>query len=226
MQKGLVFVCLFIFLISGLYLLFPEFFIYDSLEIIRKHHDKWLTLYELKPFKVVSLFIIFNIFMAMLPVPGISMISFLGGSILGFFPGLIFSSVATALGNLCGFFLARYFMRDLVMERYGAKVKIFENDWQTRGAMALFSFRLFPLIPSFVANLIMGVSPLKWWTFFWVSWIGRLPMVLAYTYAGVRVASITHISEVLHPSMMGVFVLLAMLPWLFKYFTSRRTKAL
>lgn len=161
---------------------------------------------------------LFNIVMAMLPVPGISMISFLGGSIFGFFPGVIFTSVATAFGNLGGFFLGRYFFRDWVMTKYGHKVQEFEDNWQSNGAMALLSFRFFPLIPSFVANLVMGVSPLRWWTFFWVSWIGRIPMVLVYTYAGVKIATLDHHSKVLNPSLFGVFIVLALLPWAFKYY--------
>ncbi len=224
MRKPIVFVALLIILFLGLNFLFPEIFLYDNLEFIRAFHDKWLLLYASKPIKVISLFMVFNIVMAMLPIPGISMISFLGGSIFGFLPGIFYSSMATAIGNLGGFLLARYFFRDWVMEKYGNKVKIFEEDWEVRGAMALFSFRLFPLIPSFVANLIMGVSPLKWWTFFWVSWVGRIPMVLVYTYAGVKVAAIDHISDVLRPSILGAFAVLAFLPWILKYFLKRREK--
>lgn len=218
MKKPIVFLLLLILFLIGLKFFYPEIFYYDTFEVIRKFHDKWVRLYQVKPFKIISLFMAFNIVMAMLPVPGISMISFLGGSIFGFLPGILYSSIATAIGNLGGFLLGRFFLRDWVMEKYGHRVKVFEDDWQTNGAIALFSFRLFPLIPSFLANLVMGVSPLKWWTFFWVSWVGRIPMVLAYTYAGVEVANIEHISDVLHPGIFGVFALLAMLPWAFKYF--------
>lgn len=224
MKKPIVFVTLLIFLMLGLNLLFPEIFLYDNLQFIRAYHHKWMTLYSSNPLKVISLFLIFNIVMAMLPVPGISMISFLGGSIFGFIPGALYSSMATALGNLGGFLHARYFFRNWVMEKYGKKVKIFEEDWEVRGAMALFSFRLFPLIPSFVANLIMGVSPLKWWTFFWVSWVGRIPMVLVYTYAGVQVAAFDHLADALSPSVIGVFIVLAIFPWAFKYYFRQREK--
>lgn len=217
MKKPIVFVSLLIFIIVGLNIFFPEVFDRDTLKIVKQVHKEWLLLYETNPLKILALFMIFNVVMAMLPVPGISMISFLGGSIFGFSLGVIISSMATAIGNLGGFFLGRYFLREWVIEKYEDRVLIFKENWQTNGALALVSFRLFPLIPSFVANLVMGVSPLKWWTFFWVSWLGRIPMVLVYTYAGVKIASIQHASEVLHPSLFGMFVALAVLPWVFKF---------
>lgn len=204
---------------GGIYFIYPEVFL--SLEVIKNIHQKWVLLYQTSPLKVVSVFMSFNIVMAMLPVPGISMISFLGGAIFGFIPGFFYSSVATALGNLGGFFLGRYFIRGWVMKVYGRKVKMFDLDWQKRGAMALYSFRLFPFIPSFVANLIMGVSPLHWWTFFWVSWVGRIPMVLIYTYAGVQVAAINNVAEIMHPALLIALTLLAIIPWTLKFFLNK-----
>ena len=226
MRKIFILIIFSIVFFSGIYFLFPEIFSYDLTEVIRKYHDKWLSLYQIKPLKIISLFMIFNIVMSFLPIPGISMISFLGGSIFGFIPGVIYSSIATGIGNLFGFLGSRYFLRNWVIKKYGKKIKIFEKDWQTRGAMALFSFRLFPLIPSFVANLVMGVSPLGLWTFFWVSFIGRLPIVIAYTYAGVKVASLEHISDALHPSIIGLFIVIGLIPWLLKYIFENKSKAL
>lgn len=220
MSRPLAFAAIIILIILGIYFIYPEIFL--SLEVIKAFHKKWVLLYQTSPFEVVSIFMSFNIVMAMLPVPGISMISFLGGAIFGFIPGLFYSSIATALGNLGGFFLGRYFIREWVMKTYGHKVKMFDLDWQKRGAMALYSFRLFPFIPSFVANLMMGVSPLHWWTFFWVSWVGRIPMVLIYTYAGVQVASINNIAEIMRPSLLIALNLLAILPWGLKSILNKR----
>ena len=156
---------LFTILISAilvLYALSSELSFYTTLENIKASHDKWVAYYIAYPIKTISIFILFNIFMAMLPVPGISMISFLGGTLFGFIPGMIYTSIATAIGNLGGFFIGRYCLQSFVYSYYGDKLRLFRQEWQKEGAMALFTFRLLPFIPSFVANLIMGVSSLHW----------------------------------------------------------------
>lgn len=221
MKKILTFLVT-IFIVSVFfYLLFPQLTHFMTFENIKASHDNWVALYQQSPVKIVSLFIAFNIMMAMLPVPGISMISFLGGALFGFIPGVIYSSVATAIGNLAGFFIARYFLQDYVYARYGDKLRLFRSSFQAEGVMALFSFRLFPFVPSFVANLIMGVSALNWWSFFLVSWVGRIPMVLVYAWSGVQVAKIQRLEDILGTRIIFAFILLAALPWMFKFLFNR-----
>jgi uncharacterized membrane protein YdjX (TVP38/TMEM64 family) len=217
MRKLLIFCIIFLCFVLLLFLFFPDLLGYMTLESIKGSHEKWVALYNASPAKIVSYFIIFNIVMAMLPIPGISMISLLGGSLFGFFPGLIFSSIATAIGNLGGFLLSRYFLQDWVKTRYGDHLIVFRSEWQAQGSLALFSFRLFPFIPSFVANFVMGVSSLKWWTFFWVSWIGRIPMVIVYTWSGVQIAKINTLEDVLDVKIVISFILLGLLPWCLKF---------
>ena len=221
MKKILTFLIIVIILSVSLYLFFPEVTLFTTLENIKASHDKWVALYQQNPAKIISIFFIFNAVMAMLPVPGISMISLLGGSIFGFTAGVIYSSVATAIGNLGGFFIDRYFLQYYVCERYGEKLGVFRTSFQVEGTMALFSFRLFPFVPSFVANLIMGVSPLSWWNFFWASWVGRIPMVLVYTWSGVQIAKVKSLEDILSPGIVVAFILLAATPWVFRMIFKR-----
>ena len=216
MKKNLAFFIILIILLLFIYWFFPEITLYTTLENIKVSHEKWVAFYHQRPFETIFFFFLFNMIMAMLPVPGISMISFLGGTLFGFSLGIIYSSVATAIGNLGGFLIARYFLQDYVYNRYGKTILLFRSEWQREGTMALFSFRLFPFIPSFVANLIMGVSSLHWWSFFWVSWIGRIPMVLVYTWSGVQIAKIKSLEDILSPGIVSAFVMLAALPWVLK----------
>ncbi len=217
MKKPITFLLIMVVAIFILNWFFPEIFVFTDFRFIQTAHADWIERYQANPIKIMTIYFFFNVVMAMMPVPGISMISFLGGALFGFFSGFLLSSFATALGNLGGFFLARTFLYDWVMDKYGERVTVFKKDWQTNGALALFSMRLFPLIPSFVANLIMGVSPLHWWTFFWVGWLGRIPMVLFYTLAGVQIASIKNVEDIISVPVLVSFGLLAVAPWFFKW---------
>lgn len=215
-----------IFFALGLFfiaMVFPEITLLTTLENIKASHDKWVSLYQDSPFKIISYFMLFNTVMAMLPIPGISMISLLGGSLFGFIPGMIYTSLATAIGNLGGFFLGRYLFQDYIYQRYGDKLIVFQEDWKRDGAIALFSLRLFPFIPSFVANFIMGVSSLGWWTFFWISWVGRIPMVLVYTWGGVQIAKINTLEDILSPKVTMAFIVMALLPWVLKILFKKRS---
>ncbi len=224
MKKPLVFVVSIIGLIFLLKYLVPEIEMLDSLASIKSYHDRWLEIYQQAPLKILSIFFLFNAVMAALPIPGISMISFIGGMLFGFTKGALLSSLATAVGNLVGFLIARYFLQEWILKRYGENARIFKEEWQSEGTMALLSFRLFPFIPSFVANLIMGVSNLHWWTFFWASWVGRIPMVVVYTWAGVQFAKIEGLEDILSPKVALAFIILALLPWGFKLIKSYRDK--
>ncbi len=221
MKKPLIFVFAIVVVTLVLKYQVPELEMLENISSIKSYHDRWLNLYEQKPLEIPLIFLGFNTLMAALPVPGISMISFIGGMLFGFWQGALFTSLATAIGNLLGFFIARYFLQDWVLRKYGESTRIFKEEWQNDGVLALLSFRLFPFIPSFVANLVMGVSNLHWWTFFWASWAGRIPMVVVYTWAGVQFAKIQGLEDILSPKIAMAFIFLALLPWAFKLVKSK-----
>ena len=46
------------------------------------------------------------------------------------------------------------------------------------GAFYLFALRLVPIFPFFIINLLMGLTPIRTWTFYWVSQVGMLAATL------------------------------------------------
>ncbi|HCS28064.1 MAG TPA: TVP38/TMEM64 family protein, partial [Spongiibacteraceae bacterium] len=48
------------------------------------------------------------------------------------------------------------------------------------GAFYLFTLRLVPVFPFFLINLAMGLTPIKTWTFYWVSQLGMLAGTAVY----------------------------------------------
>ncbi len=230
MKKPLVFLIVVFGSLGLMKIFFPEALALADFDVLDVYRQKWSEFYSQSPVKILLFYFGFNTFLAMLPVPGISAISFLGGALFGFPEAVVISSVATAIGNLGGFFLARYFLQEWVMKNYASKIKNFNKNWQRDGAMTLFSLRLFVLIPSFIANLIMGVSPLKPWTFFWVSWVGRIPIVVVYAYAGATLSQVSSLEDILSVPIIIALTVLALMPWivsyLYKLFVKEKPKAL
>ena len=93
------------------------------------------------------------------------------------------------------------------------------------GAFYLFTLRLLPAVPFFVINLVMGLTPLRTVTFFWVSQLGMLPATLVYVNAGSELGKIQSIDDILSPQLIISFVLLGIFPLLVKKFlTAMQTK--
>jgi dihydrolipoamide dehydrogenase len=69
-----------------------------------------------------------------------------------------------------------------------------------------------PVFPFFVINLAMGLTPLRTWTFYWVSQLGMLLGTVAYVYAGTEIARIQSLRDILSPSLLLAFTLLGIFP--------------
>lgn len=193
-----------------------------ELATIKSFQAKWIVYYEENPFLTLASFFAINSLMAALPIAGITLISLLGGALFGFGTGVVISSTATACGNLIGFFIARYFLQDYVKEKYHQQYENISHKYEKYGAYVLFSLRVFPLIPSFIATVVMSLTNMKWMTFFLVSWIGRLPMVLVYSYAGYELSRINSLNEILSPTIILSLMAMGLMPWLFRFFIMRK----
>ena len=54
-----------------------------------------------------------------------------------------------------------------------------------------------PAFPFFVINLVMGLTPLRTATFYWVSQLGMLAGTLVFVNAGTQLANIESLSGIL-----------------------------
>jgi uncharacterized membrane protein YdjX (TVP38/TMEM64 family) len=97
------------------------------------------------------------------------------------------------------------------------------------GGFYLFTLRLLPVVPFFVINMGMGLTPLRAFTFYWVSQLGMLPGTLVYINAGSELAKIESLGDILSPTLIGSFVLLGIFPLLVKklisFIETKRGKA-
>ncbi|HEX4879163.1 MAG TPA: FAD-dependent oxidoreductase, partial [Limnobacter sp.] len=87
------------------------------------------------------------------------------------------------------------------------------------GAFYLFTLRLVPVFPFFLINLLMGLTSMKAFTFFWVSQLGMLAGTAVYVNAGTELANITSLSGILSPGLVLSFVLLGFFPLVAKKIT-------
>jgi pyruvate/2-oxoglutarate dehydrogenase complex dihydrolipoamide dehydrogenase (E3) component len=76
--------------------------------------------------------------------------------------------------------------------------------------------RLIPIFPFFVVNLLMGLTKIRTFTYYWVSQVGMLAGTIVYVNAGTQLAQIESTAGLLTPALIGSFAALAIFPWIAK----------
>jgi uncharacterized membrane protein YdjX (TVP38/TMEM64 family)/thioredoxin reductase len=147
-------------------------------------------------------------------LPGAAVLTLAAGAIFGLVTGLVLVSFASTIGASLAFLLSRYLLRDMVQSRFGASLRSINKGIDKEGAFYLFAMRLVPAFPFFVINLVMGLTRLRLWTFFWVSQVGMLAGTLVYVNAGTQLAQIDSPEEIFGPGILLSFLLLAALPFI------------
>ena len=161
------------------------------------------------------------VFCAALSIPGAAILSLAGGMFFDFFTGSLLVSVGGALGATGSFLISRFLLRKWIQSTFHKRLKTVNQGFEKNGALYLFTLRLIPVFPFFVVNWLMGLSPISTKMFFFVSWAGILPATFVYVHAGGRISEVKSLAGIFSPSVVLSFVLLALLPWVIKFFLNR-----
>ncbi len=124
--------------------------------------------------------------------------------------GTVIVSFASSIGATLAFLASRFLLRDWVQERFGERLKAINSGVEKEGGFYLFALRLVPAFPFFLINLAMGLTPIRTWTFYWVSQTGMLAGTLVYVYAGTTLGEFRISFELLLAfTLLGIFPLIA-----------------
>ncbi len=130
-----------------------------------------------------------------LSLPGAAVLTLSFGWYFGFARGLLLVSFASTAGATVAFLLSRYLFRDAIQNRFDERLENFNQSLEKEGPFFLFTLRLIPAVPFFVINAVMGLTPIKTSTFWWVSQIGMLAGTAVYVYAGSSVPDLQTLAD-------------------------------
>ncbi|MFQ2906989.1 FAD-dependent oxidoreductase [Aeromonas allosaccharophila] len=167
------------------------------------------------------LFVLIYVLSTALSLPGASLLTLGGSAVFGVAWGLLLVSFASSIGATLAFLSARFLLRDWVMARFGDKLATFQAGMAKEGAFYLLSLRLIPVFPFFLVNLLMGLTPIRVSTYYWVSQLGMLPGTFVYVLAGSELGQLTSTGNILSPGLMVALTLLGLMPWLVKKVTAK-----
>jgi len=205
--------------------LVAAFYIFDAhqfftLDYIKSQQDSLIAFRDQQLVFTVVVFAGVYIAVTALSLPGATIMTLLAGAVFGLFNGTIIVSVASTIGATLAFLVSRFLLREYVQTRFSAKLVQFNQGMEKDGVFYLFSLRLIPVVPFFVINLVMGLTKIRTWQFFFVSQAGMLAGTIVYVNAGSQLADLDSLAGILSPALILSFALLGIFPLLAKKMVS------
>jgi pyruvate/2-oxoglutarate dehydrogenase complex dihydrolipoamide dehydrogenase (E3) component/uncharacterized membrane protein YdjX (TVP38/TMEM64 family) len=168
------------------------------------------------PLLVIGGFFLLYVVVTALSLPGAAILTLAAGALFGLIEGLLVASFASTIGATLAFLVSRYLLRDTIKKRFPERLAAIDKGVDKEGAFYLFTLRLVPVFPFFLINLLMGLTAIKSWTFYWVSQIGMLAGTFVFVNAGTQLAQIERLSGILSLNLILSFALLGVFPLIAK----------
>lgn len=180
------------------------------------HPSFYQSLYEEQPWLTAAVYFVIYVVATGFSLPGAALLTVIAGMIFGLWTGVLLVSFASSLGATLAFLVSRLLLRDWVQTRFRHQLVTVNRGIERDGAFYLFSLRLIPVIPFWMINLVMGLTPMPAVRFYWVSQLGMLAGTIVYVNAGAEVGSLEAFSAagLLTPGLLLSFLLLAIFPYL------------
>ena len=165
----------------------------------------------------VALFFTLYVLVTATSLPIAVWMTLAAGALFGLWWGLLLVSFASSIGATLAFLSSRYWLRDWVQVKLGKYSQTINTGLEKDGVFYLFSLRLIPALPFFAVNLLMGLTAMKGWRFYWVSQLGMLLGTAVFVNAGTQLSQLTSVSDISSPTLLMSFVALGLLPWMARF---------
>ena len=215
---------------AGIVIMGGLFFYFDlgkylTLASLKENRAALVSFYANHQVVMISAFIAAYIVQTALSLPGAAILSLAAGAVFGAVMGTVYVNIGATIGATLAFLVARYLFHDVIQNKFGTRLEKINTELATKGFNYLLFLRLVPVFPFFLINLGAGLTKLPLRTFFFGTMIGIIPGSFVYCNAGASLASITSMSEVASPRVLGSFALLglfALVPVLYQKFKRRQ----
>ena len=171
---------------------------------------------EHSPLLVIGGFFLLYVLVTALSLPGAAILTVAAGALLGLGQGVLVASFASSIGATLAFLVSRYLLRDAIKLRFPERLAAIDAGVEKEGGFYLFTLRLVPVFPFFLINLLMAVTSIKSWTFYWVSQVGMFAGTFVFVNAGTQLAQIESVSGILSLNLILSFALLGLFPLIAK----------
>lgn len=187
---------------------------------------------ELRQFRIDNPYLVYGIAFLIyvvvtgLSLPGAAVLSLTYAWYFGFWRALVLVSFASTAGATVAFLLSRFLFREVIQRKFGDRLRKFNEALEQDGAFYLFTLRLIPSVPFFLINVVMGLTPVRTVTYWWVSQVGMLPGTVVYVFAGSQFPDLKTLADrgiqgIFTPPLLIAFALLGVFPLAVKWVVAR-----
>lgn len=218
MNRKKIVILLFAALLIGLFFYF-DLGRYLTLSSLKANRDALAAYYEQHRFVTVALFVLVYIVQTALSLPGATVLTLAAGAVFGAVTGTVYVNIGATVGAALAFLVARYLFRDFIQNKFGTRIEKVNRELELRGFNYLLFLRLVPVFPFFLINLGAGLTRMPLRTFFIGTMVGIVPGSFVYCNAGASLATISSMSDIASPRVLGSFALLgifALVPVLYQ----------
>ncbi|MFV0504820.1 MAG: TVP38/TMEM64 family protein [Lachnospirales bacterium] len=167
-------------------------------------------------------YILIYIIVAIFMFPA-SLVTIGAGIIFGPILGGLLSLVGATIGAVCSFLIAKYMARDYIVKKFKGNILFdkIEKGVKENGKNFLILTRLVPVFPYNIQNYAYGLTSMKVFEFFIVSFICMAPGAFIYAFmAGEIVTSGVSLKLLLEFAIAGVILfIISLIP---KYYAKKR----
>ncbi|EKF9984503.1 TVP38/TMEM64 family protein [Vibrio cholerae] len=218
-----------IVLIAIAALLVTQFSQYLTLDVAKAKQAELANYIDAHLLQAALIYFLVYVLLTAFSIPGATVVTLLGAALFGFWLSLLLASFASTIGATLAFLSSRFLLRDWVQAKFADKLQTINQGIERDGAFYLLSLRLIPIFPFFLINLVMGLTPISTWRYYWVSQLGMLPGTAVYLNAGTQLAEISSLGEIVSLPVLASFVLLGVFPivvkWIMGKFQQRTTQS-
>jgi uncharacterized membrane protein YdjX (TVP38/TMEM64 family) len=171
----------------------------------------------------VALYILLYVVSGACALPGVSLLTIIGGFLFGPYQATLYTVIGATLGATTLFLVSRYFFGFLIQHYYHQQLIFFHEHLVRYGVFYLLWARLIPIFPFFLINILAALTPIDVGSFIVGTAIGIMPITFLYAYAGQQLMTIQSVGDIFSTNMLIVLSLLsflALIPLLFKKRTS------
>ncbi|ENM3736617.1 TVP38/TMEM64 family protein [Vibrio cholerae] len=198
-------------------LLVTQFSQYLTLDVAKAKQAELANYIDAHLLQAALIYFVVYVLLTAFSIPGATVVTLLGAALFGFWLSLLLASFASTIGATLAFLSSRFLLRDWVQAKFADKLQTINQGIERDGAFYLLSLRLIPIFPFFLINLVMGLTPISTWRYYWVSQLGMLPGTAVYLNAGTQLAEISSLGQIVSLPVLASFVLLGVFPIVVKW---------
>lgn len=184
-----------------------------SFDQLVAHKDALIAWTNERPAGAAALWVAAYVFIGLCGLPGSTVLNVSAGLLFGFEKGLALVVVASTLASSAAFLSFRYLFFDWVEERARRRFPHLIEGLEREGLYFVFTLRLLPVIPWSATNVVVAVSPVRFWPCLLVTLAALTPRFLLYVYAGTHLGDLQSPSDLWSPRIIAVLSFLAVVPW-------------